>query len=116
MPSSPSPPGLESLSPSTAFTPFPVKLNSLLPELLEHILSLVSTDYKERTRALYACCLVSKTVKDVVQPLLWRWVRLDKQKQVPSALAAGRRGESVRRFELSEVKHPVLDFPILSEK
>ncbi|GAA6036072.1 hypothetical protein JCM8097_006599 [Rhodosporidiobolus ruineniae] len=52
-------------------------LLALPPELVEHILSLISpTDLPLRRRTLFACCLVAKALSAVAQPILWQRVEL----------------------------------------
>ncbi|GAA5911414.1 hypothetical protein JCM6882_004995 [Rhodosporidiobolus microsporus] len=56
-------------------------LDRLPTELVAHILSFVDppSPYRlTKPTSLYACCLVSKRVKEVAQPLLWRTVSADR--------------------------------------
>lgn len=63
-------------------------LDRLPTELLHLVISLIApNDYNKHRRALYACSLVSKIVKDAAQPVLWRKVVCDRREQVDSILA-----------------------------
>jgi hypothetical protein len=54
-------------------------LDRLSPEILLAILEQVEA----RRKTLYACSLVSQVIKEVAQPLLWRFVSLGHNNQQP---------------------------------
>jgi hypothetical protein len=79
-------------------------LDRLPTELLALVLMQIDEMYwYGRNRTLYSCCLVSKHVKDVAQPILWRRVNWSKNWQTQSITRGGYgtlRGAQTRQLTL----------------
>jgi hypothetical protein len=73
-------------------------LDRLPPELLAEILDVVALFSPVRaSETLFACCLVSRAICDVAEPILWRRVELDCDTAATSLFAALRGGHDGRQ-------------------
>jgi hypothetical protein len=74
-------------------------LDRLPPELLAEVLDIVARFSPVKASArLLACCLVSRVIRDVAEPILWRRVKLDCETAATSFVAAWRRGQDGRQM------------------
>jgi hypothetical protein len=80
-------------------------LDRLPPELLAEILDFIALFSPVRaSETLFACCLASRAIRDVAEPILWKRVKLDCDTAATSLVEALRRGHDGTQTRELEMK------------